>query len=288
MAGFGSVHAFINCTAVNTVHQNLTGNVSHSLNSCIKIRSANITPRVAIPWQVCFCLDAEIIQEIEQIRASKTRLVLSPTNLANLRHYALLNLPVDRAKRPSPKQQWAASHRLLLRRKTTDTCGQALCAVTVGQSSLTFSTQYSSGEQNPTTLLRSVIDLRGEVSQQVQQQLVNEPALLDSLSQAHYWLIGEIMTQLPLKSAAWYSWSVPVFWTISTVVISILLGYFIPGSYFLKAIVCISILSLSKAIYQIVIAKKLKYWVIHQLVDGFLAQDIMKRQFGLKLLSLLI
>ncbi|MEM6612952.1 MAG: hypothetical protein AAF652_11995, partial [Cyanobacteria bacterium P01_C01_bin.72] len=217
------------------------------------------------PWQVCFCLDAQATQEIEQIIASQSRLVLSPTNLANLRHYALLHLSLEQAPSRSLKQQWAAS-----------------------QSSLTFSTQYSSEAQNSTTLLRSTIDFQGAISQQVQQQLVDDPALLNSLSQAHYWLISEIITQLPLKSATWYSWLIPVVWAMVTLVMSILLGYLLPVSYFLKAVVCVGILCLSKAIYQTVIAKKFKSWVIQQLIDGFLAQDALKRQLGLKLLSLLV
>ena len=244
--------------------QNLSDSINYGLNSRIKIQSANISPQATIPWQVCFCLDAQAISEIEQIIASQTRLKLSTTNLANLRHYALLHLGVEQAPSSSLKQQWAAS-----------------------QSSLTFSTQYSPEEQDPTTLLRSTIDFHGAISQQIQQQLINDPALLNSLSQAHYWLIGEIITQLPLKSATWYPCLIPVVWAIFSLVMTILLGCFFPGSYLLKAIVCIGVLSLSKAIYQTVMAKKFKSWVIQQLIDGFLAQDALKRQFGIKLLSLL-
>ncbi|MEO0014584.1 MAG: hypothetical protein RLZZ535_2973, partial [Cyanobacteriota bacterium] len=61
------------------------------LNSCIQIKLARISRQVTIPDRVCFCLDAKILEKIAQNQANQTKLVLSAANLANLRHYALLN-----------------------------------------------------------------------------------------------------------------------------------------------------------------------------------------------------
>ncbi len=246
--------------------QNQTGNLNEILNSYIQIQSAKISPQLTIPYQVCLCLNDRALAEIEQTTTSQTKLVLSPRNLANLRHYALLHLPLKSAARLASKQQQA------------------------NQSSLTFSSQYSylTEEPNPTTLLRSVIDLKGEISQQVQQQLIDDPVLLARLSQAHYWLINEILTQLPFQTPAWHQWLIPVFWAIVTVATSVLTSYFLPASYLIKIVVCLLFFCLSKVIYSAIISKWLKSWVMGQLTEGFLTQGIIKRQLGLKFLSLLL
>ncbi|MGL5834180.1 MAG: hypothetical protein ACRC1Z_13240, partial [Waterburya sp.] len=67
------------------------------MNSCIQIKSTKISRTTAVPHQICFRLNSQLLAHIAHLQVHQTKLVLSPTNLANLRHYALLNL--------SPRQQ---------------------------------------------------------------------------------------------------------------------------------------------------------------------------------------
>lgn len=164
------------------------------LNSCIQIKLTRISRQASIPTQVCFCLDAKLLEQIAQNQANQTRLVLSATNLANLRHYALLNLPC------SPYS-------------------------TLAQSCLTFSTVYLvDNEQVSSVLFRSVIDPEGKISQQIKQELIHNPPLLKQISQAHYWLVGEILAQLPFKSKAWYYWLLSGLMAIALITIKILIS----------------------------------------------------------------
>ena len=147
-------------------HQPLAEAIANHLNSCIQIESTKINRRVSIPHRVSFCLDTQLLEQIEQIRAGNSKLKLSADNLANLRYYALLNLPS-----------------LICRRYRA-----------IGNTSLTFTTQYLAAENQPAvTLFSSEIDLSGKISQQVQKSLYQDSLLLAKISQAHYWLVLEIL-----------------------------------------------------------------------------------------------
>lgn len=156
------------------------------LNDCIKIKSTKINRRTSVAQQVNFRLDWQLIAEIEQIRASNSKLELDSKNLTILRHYALQNLPLESIccdlDRQSPE-------------------------IIYSDSALTFATQYSANQNQPhVTLVRSAIDLEGKIFQQVQKQLCQDTQLLEQISQAHYWLVLEILAQLPLRSRTWFAW----------------------------------------------------------------------------------
>jgi hypothetical protein len=228
------------------------------LNSCIQIKSTKISRTAAVPHQVCFCLNSQLLEQITRLQAHQTNFALSPTNLANLRHYALLNL--------SPAQQSPFT-----------------------QSGLTFATEYSSeGYQGSVGLLRSVISLEGKISQQIQQELVTNPPLLHQISQAHYWLIAEILVQLPLKSKAWYYWLVFSCLAIAIILINIFIWYLIPLNYLPKLLVCLSIFLFLTLVAKNLITKQLKPWIIDQLRQGILAKSTMGRKLGLTFLSFLL
>ncbi|MGL5836857.1 MAG: hypothetical protein ACRC1Z_27045, partial [Waterburya sp.] len=180
------------------------------------------------------------------------------TNLANLRHYALLNL--------SPRQQSPFT-----------------------QSGLTFATKYLfEDDQGSVSLLKSVISLEGKISQQIQQELVANLPLLHQLSQAHYWLIAEILGQLPLKSKAWYSWLVVSCLAIAIILINISIWYLLPLNYLPKLIVCLSIFLLFTLVAKTLITKQLKPWIIYHLLQGLLAKSTMGRKLGFNFLSFLL
>jgi hypothetical protein len=228
------------------------------INSCIQIKLTRISRQVTIPDRVCFCLDAKLLEQITQHHANQTKLVLSAANLANLRYYALLNLPC------SPH-------------------------ATLAPSCLTFSTEYLfDNEQVSTTLFRSVIDLEGKISQQIKQELIDNSALLNQISQAHYWLIGEILGQLPFKSKAWYYWLLSALMAIAAITTNILLWYLMPFNYLAKLLICLGIFLFGKSVLSILITQQLRSWIIYHLLDGILSKSVVKRQIGLKVMSFLI
>lgn len=228
------------------------------LNSCIQIKSTKISRTNPVPYQICFRLNSQLLAHIAHIQAHQTKLVLSPTNLANLRHYALLNL--------SPRQRSPFT-----------------------QSGLTFATEYSfTDDQGSVCLLKSVISSEGKITQQIQQELVANPPLLHQISQAHYWLIAEILGQLPLESKAWYSWLVVSCLAIAIMLINISIWYLIPLNYLPKLIVCLSIFLLLTLVAKTLITKQLKPWIIYHLLQGIFAKNTMGRKLGLTFLSFLL
>jgi hypothetical protein len=228
------------------------------LNSCIQIKSKKISRTVTIPHQICFHLDAQLLEQISQLQAHQGNLALSGTTLANLRHYALFNLAPQEV---SP----------------------------FTQSCLSFATEYSwSANQESIGLFRSVINLEGKISQQIAQELTHNPSLLREISQAHYWLVAEILSQLPLTSKAWYSWLLASGFAIATMMINILIWYLISWNYLPKLIICLSIFLLLTSVAKTLITRQLKSWIIYHLLQGILAKSMMRRRLGLNLLSFLL
>jgi hypothetical protein len=228
------------------------------LNSCIQIKSTKISRTVTIPHQICFRLDAQILEQISQLQVYQAKLALSETNLANLRHYALLNLS---SQQHSP----------------------------FTQSCLSFATEYAeSANQDSISLFRSVINLEGKISQQIAQELAHNPPLLREISQAHYWLVAEILSQLPLTSKAWYSWLLASGLAIATMMINILIWYLISMNYLPKLIICLSIFLLFTSVAKTLITRQLKSWIIYHLLQGILAKSTLRRKLGLNFLSFLL
>ncbi len=259
MARFGQVYTVFGCTSVSIVdNKNFPVDSNDLLNSCIKLKFTRISPKVAIPHQVCFRLDGKLLEQIAHNQANQVKLAVSATNLANLRHYTLLNLP------------WSQP-------------------LTFAQSSLTFSTEYSLDNQQPSTILfRSTISLEGKISQQIKQELAQNPSLLKQISQAHYWLIAQILAQLPFKSKAGSSWLLVGFSAIAMVVINILIWYLIPLNYLTKLSICLGIFLLLKLLLTRLIKHQLKYWIIYHLLDGLSAKSSFRQRIGLKVMSFLL
>lgn len=242
----------------------MTVTTNSVLNACIRVEEVRISRRVNIPQQIHFCLDSRLLEQIEQIPPNEHSL-LSSANLANLRYYVLLN---------SLKQIGLSSPRRTL--------------LSLGRSPLVFSTNYLFCDRSqPLTLFRSVIDLEGKISQQIQQQLWENPQLLKRVSRAHHWLILEVLAQLPLKSRNSSSWFIKSCFLAIAIATSMAIWYFFSGSiWFISAIGCAIFCLLSCCKQSIV--KQMRTWIIYQLTTGFLATSVKKRQFGLNILSLLV
>lgn len=233
--------------------------VNKLLNSCIEVEWLKVD-RITIPKQICFHLDAKIIIAIEHIKANNQLFYLSQTNLAIIRCYALFNLASDQTSK-----SWQ-SH--------------------LSQSSLVFSTQYAEDKKNSDILLRSTIDPQGKISQQIKQKLVQNPPLLQRVSEAHYWLTTEILTQLPLRSKGWRSGLIYSCLMLATLIACSLVWYLLPQSPVIKLIICLFLVGVQ--LVAIAVSKRLKSWTIHQLVTRVFSQRTIRRKLSLKILNFLI
>lgn len=248
-----------------------TKSKSHStLDSCIQIEDMRISRSISIPKQVHFQLNYELMRQIEQLKAAKGQIHLSPNLLTNLRRYALINAPLQRLGWRSP---WSVARQSTLRRSRR-----------VASSPLIFSSNYyGSSTQQAQTLFRSVIDLEGKISQQIHQDLWQDPQLLHQISQTHYWLISDILAQLPLNE----NQSLRLTYT-SLLALVLLFGlainYFFALNLISNIAVCLIVLIIVIAIKR-AIAKQLKYLVIKQIISGWLAKSVRSRQIGLIILS---
>ena len=208
------------------------------LNSCIEVRSVKIDKRVTIPQQICFRLDAKTIAAIEQTIVNERKFRLSPANLAIIRCYALFNLPVLTIK---TRQLYSNQY--------------------LNQSCLIFSTEYAEGESND-ILLRSTIDLQGKISLQIKQEALQDLPLLKHISEAHYWLMAEVLTQLPFKSKNGRYWLIYSCLLLTTFAACSFIWYFIASSPAFKLIMCLFLIGVD--LIAIALSKRLKFWIIHQ------------------------
>ena len=245
-------------------------NIANSaINSCIQIEEARISNRASRPHQVYFCLDSDLIRQIEWVKENNHKLILSPRNLANLRYYALVNSPLEQIGLSYP---WRSAKFFFLQR-----------------SPLIFTTDYLfPNSHQPLTLFRSVIDLEGKISQQIHQKLWQNPQLLPRISQVHYWLILEILAQLPLGQKNQYLWLIISCCSLIASMICLGIYYFLGLSYLLNVAIYVSIILIINISLKKVIIKQLKSLIIHHLIDGFWGKSVKVRLVGLQILNFII
>lgn len=254
----------MNNQAVTT---NKTNNTNNILNSCIQVEEARISRKITIPRQVNFQLTPEIINSIEQIILNKQKLSLSSANLADLRYYALLNSSIAKTSNSIDPKSFIKQ-------------------LPLEQSCLIFSTNYFSvTNHNPTTVVRSVIDLEGKISQQIRQDLWENPQLLHKILDSHYWLIFQILTQLPLQKSKKYLRLYRSLTPLTIFMISLAFWYLLPLNYLLKIVVICGFIYIFKVYIHHLIQKKLKQWIIYHLIHGFLANKAHKRRIGFNIFS---
>ena len=240
-----------------------------AINSCIQIEEARISRRATRPHQVYFCLDSDLIRQIEWVKANNHKLILSSRNLANLRYYALVNSPLEQIGLVHP---WRWAKLSSLRR-----------------SPLIFTTDYLfPNSQQPLTLFRSVIDLEGKISQQIHQDLWQNKLLLPKISQAHYWLILEILAQLPLERKNRYLWLIISCCSLIASMICLVIYYFFSLSYLLNVAISIIIILILNISLKKTITRQLKPLIIHHLIAGFGVKSVKVRRIGLQILNFII
>jgi hypothetical protein len=226
------------------------------LSSCIQVQQERVAGKTIIVRQVCFELNSDIINKIEEIKSEYGSLALKPEQLADLRYYGLIN--------------------------------SALAGHNRDRSCLVFSSSYLPlDSQIQTTVIRSTIDLQGQILQEIRQDLWQKPQLLSKVIQAHHWLTTEILRQLPLETKSQTSKVFWALWTISAIASSLIIWYFLALPFWLKLLINFVSLYLFKILVKHLINYQLKKWILSQLTSGWLANKTSKRQLGFKLLSLL-
>jgi hypothetical protein len=225
------------------------------LNSCIQVAEVRINRRLTVPRQINFRLNGDILEQIEQIKTKNQQLKLSSSNLATLRYYTLLN---------------------------------SLLKTKVNSLPLNFTTNYIFPNNQCLPVVRSLIDLKGQISQQIQQDLWHSPRLLERVLDAHHWLIGQILIQLPLKTPSRILRLLKILLLLVWVIVVIYLGSFLPLNNFLKILIICCSFYLTKKYLFTLIKQQGKNWFLKAILAGFLANTTQKRQIALNILSFLV
>ena len=266
MARLNSVSGFFNYKVINGFRSKSSLMSDRALlDSCIQIKEIRINRSTSIPSQINFRLNIATLERLERIKSNNQQLRLSASIIADLRCYVLHNAFVE----------------LLI------TKPQYKVSSPRSRSPLIFSTHYASTSQRSTILLQSAIDLKGQISQQIQRDLYQNPQMLTRISLVHYWLISELLAQLPLKNNK-YSWLVFSCSFLIVTLVGLISWYLFPFNKFLNLIIICSVFlilntSLKKTLVQVITT-----WLIYHLVEGFLAKNAVKRQIGWKIFSLLL
>lgn len=238
------------------------------MDSLIEVEEVRINRQASIPHRVHFHLDSNLLQQITQIRDNNLPLSLSPKILADLRYYTLLNSPLEQIG--------------LVPAKAVKARG---C---YSNSLLVFDTNYLDlNSERSLTVLRSVIDPKGKISQHIHQDLWHDPQLLEQISEVHYWLISEILAQLPFQHKSLYSWFVFCLLLTITSLLTLTINYFFSFNWLENSIIFLGVLILFNIQFRKMIAKRIKTWFIHHIVSGLWLKTMKTRKFALHVLALI-
>ena len=208
------------------------------------MKNLESTVELVFALQVHFYLNAEILAKIERHKAKQNKLTLSDANLADLQYYALLNSPLGSTYLNHTKQKYLSS--------------------SLSGSQLTFSTNYSySTNQQPETLFRSVINFQGVITQQIKQDLWQNQQLFDRIYQIHYWLITEILAQLPLKNKNQKPWLIQGITVLIAILIAAVLWHFLLLNMFSTGLIFICSFLIFNVIFEKLIINSLKKLIIY-------------------------
>lgn len=252
------------------ISRQITATINSTLNSCIQVKESRISRRATIPDQVHFCLNSNLIKQIEWVQENNHQFILSSSNLASLRYYALINAPLEEVGLIS---SWHSTQLSFWQQR----------------SPLTFTTNYLfSHSQQPRTLFRSFVDVDGNISQQIHQELYQNPQLLPRISQAHYWLVLEILAQLPLKPKNQHLWFVLGLFLVFITITTLLLTYFFNLNILLNLVISILIILTIEIFFKKIIVKQLKSLIIRHLRGRLFGSNVKYRRIGLQILNFII
>ena len=228
-------------------------------NSCIQIDRAKISHKLTIPRQIVFRLDPEILSQIEQAKENNYKLTLCPNNLADLRYYILLNY--------FSAEQLNFNDRL-----------HRAKLMSIERSPLIFTSSYLFSHSQSKKVVRSNINLEGQICQQIQQDLWQSSQLLPRVINAHHWLILQILSQLPLKVNNSLARLLKGLWLITLFLFSICLWIYLPIYILFKIlIISFSVYLFTKCLKK-PIKNKFRILILHSLINGFWSNNPKKHQ----------
>jgi hypothetical protein len=155
-------------------------------------------------------------------------------------------------------------------------------------SPLNFTTNYIFPDNQNLTVVRSLIDLQGQITQQIQQDLWHNPRLLERVVNAHHWLIGQVLIQLPLKTPKPILRLLKVLLLLVWIIVTVYLWYFLPLNNLLKILIICCSFYLAKKYLIALIKQQGKIYFLKAIFKGFLANTNQKRQIALNILSTLV
>ena len=206
--------------------------------SWIQIEEIRITRQVTVPRQIWFELNPEIIIRLEHLRQQNLDLKLQPELAIDLRYYALINSGLISQIGNLNFPSWG----------------------------MTFTSHYlsSSSKKLPITAIRSKINLSGKISQEIQQELWHQPQLSQQIITIHYWLIEQVLQQLPLPRNNYLALIIWSLWLAIAIVITSLIWIGLSFSIGIKIILIIISILILKKMLNYLIRTKLKQWAIQQ------------------------
>ncbi|MGK7935549.1 MAG: hypothetical protein AB4206_07065 [Xenococcaceae cyanobacterium] len=219
------------------------------LDSCIYINQERISPRRIIPNGVRFYLNQDYLREIKQAQAKKLKIQLSPYTLADFRYYILVE---RQSNIPSE---------------------------------ITFSTYYQQDTQE-IAKIKSTISVEGKVCQYICHDDWKNHQLLQTIINAHYWLIEQMFNQLPLekkKHSKWLSWYIAL---ILTILVSPFILFLLDLSNVVKLLTILLLLLLWQELTKSFLIVYLRRWILSQLLFGVFSYRSKNRKIGFDLLAI--
>ncbi|GAB4554968.1 MAG: hypothetical protein Tsb0014_47700 [Pleurocapsa sp.] len=235
-------------------------------DSYIYIDEQRVNRQQSIPCGVRFELDSNNLIEINLERENNTKIQLSRDTLTNLRYYIFCA---------------SQTHQRLLEHNFK----RSLKLITA-PTELVFTTNCLK-QQESISVIRSVINLDGKITQKIQYDLWQNSAQFNKLLNIHHWLIVQIMTQLPLKSQNYLE---PLSWVLSLIfsaIAGLLIFNFWSANILFKMLLICLILLIIKITIKYLLKFKIKQWIIDQLLLGFLGQGVRKRNLALQIINIL-
>ena len=232
-----------------------------TFNDCLHIEHTRVKRGLFLPHQVVFRLNSQVLAQLETAKTENVSLVINPSRLTHLRFYAFLNSGLSELENFKDQQHSLESP--------------------LSPSSLIFATSYTNAEL-PTTVVRSQIDLKGKINQQVRQDLYNNAQLLPRIISVHHWLIAQIVQQLPAensKSDRLIALS-RLLWCVVWGLLSLCLGFYLPIPVTSKILVGICCWFLSIRYLPKIVEPKLRSWSLIYLAHSLKADKIKQSQLA--------
>lgn len=227
------------------------------LEPYIQFEQERITRSRFVFHGICFHLDEDILQNIQEAQAFGYSLDISRKLLTKLLDYAL----IDRENRL--------------------------------QTGLTFCTYYAL-KDFPEPVIRSVIATDGEILQQVKSDCLEHPEFCRQIASAHYWMINQLLGKLHLRQVLKLN---QFAWGLSLVIALVIIAIAIPLMLMLvqvqpwMLIVLVLVLWLLQQLLQSLLSRLLPVlgrWVLRQLLPALLSRKPLEKKIATGILAWLM